>query len=261
VEYLIIAVVALVASTLSLFSGFGLGTLLMPAFALLVPVPIAITATALVHFTNNFFKVILVGHRADWGVTLRFGLPAALAAIAGALLLGALSSMPVIKTWQFFNHDFEIMLVKIVVGVLIMAFAVLELTPVSKDWVLGRRFLIAGGVLSGFFGGLSGNQGALRSSFLIKSGLSAGSFVGTTAVCAMIVDIFRLSTYAALFGMIGLDQMGKETTNLIAIGTVFAFTGSFIGSRLIRKTSFKSIRYIVASLLILVASGLIMGIL
>ena len=40
-DYLIICLVALAASGLTLFSGFGLGTLLMPAFALFFPVPTA----------------------------------------------------------------------------------------------------------------------------------------------------------------------------------------------------------------------------
>ncbi|MBM4056021.1 MAG: sulfite exporter TauE/SafE family protein, partial [Planctomycetes bacterium] len=35
--YLVICTVSLVVSALTLFSGFGLGTLLMPAFALFFP--------------------------------------------------------------------------------------------------------------------------------------------------------------------------------------------------------------------------------
>ena len=60
-EYLLICIVALLASGLTLFSGFGLGTLLLPAFALFFPVPAAIAMTALVHFANNLFKLALLG--------------------------------------------------------------------------------------------------------------------------------------------------------------------------------------------------------
>jgi len=85
--YVVICLVALFVSALTLFSGFGLGTLLMPAFALFFPLPVAIAATAVVHLANNIFKVILVGKKADWGVVLRFALPGAVAAMIGAALL------------------------------------------------------------------------------------------------------------------------------------------------------------------------------
>lgn len=86
-SYLIICTVALLVSGLTLFSGFGLGTLLMPAFALFFPVEVAVAATAIVHLANKIFKVGLVGRNADFGVVWRFALPAAVAAMLGALLL------------------------------------------------------------------------------------------------------------------------------------------------------------------------------
>lgn len=52
-DYIFIALVAIVVAALTLFSGFGLGTVLMPAFALFFPVPVA--ATAVVHLANNLF--------------------------------------------------------------------------------------------------------------------------------------------------------------------------------------------------------------
>ena len=85
-DYLLVCGVALLVSGLTLYSGFGLGTLLMPVFALFFPVSVAVAATAVVHLLNNLFKVVLVGRRADWTVVARFGLPAALAAFVGAAL-------------------------------------------------------------------------------------------------------------------------------------------------------------------------------
>ena len=46
-------------------------------------------------------------------------------------------------------------------------------------------FLAAGGLLSGFLGGLSGHQGALRSAFLIKCGLSKEVFIASGVVIAL----------------------------------------------------------------------------
>ncbi|MEK9138207.1 MAG: sulfite exporter TauE/SafE family protein, partial [Bacteroidota bacterium] len=58
-EYLIVCTIALLASGLTLFSGFGLGTLLLPAFILFFPPDVAVGMTAIVHFLNNIFKLVL----------------------------------------------------------------------------------------------------------------------------------------------------------------------------------------------------------
>ncbi|MEZ4804275.1 MAG: hypothetical protein R2852_01970 [Bacteroidia bacterium] len=52
-----------------------------------------------------------------------------------------------------------------------------------------------GGLISGFFGGLSGNQGALRSMFLLKSGLNKEAYIATGILIAFAVDITRLSVF------------------------------------------------------------------
>jgi len=93
-SYIIICTVALLVSGFTLFSGFGLGTLLMPAFALFFPVEVAVAATAIVHLANNIFKVVLVGRQADFKVVAKFALPAAVAAMLGALILNLLATVP-----------------------------------------------------------------------------------------------------------------------------------------------------------------------
>jgi uncharacterized protein len=79
-EYVIVSIAALLVAALTLFSGFGLGTLLMPVLAIFFPVEIAVAATAIVHLANNIFKGILVGRHANMRVLLRFALPAVIAA-------------------------------------------------------------------------------------------------------------------------------------------------------------------------------------
>ena len=69
------------------FFRFGLGTVLMPAFAMFFPVPLAVAATAVVQLANNLFKTALVGRKADWPVVAKFAVPGAAAAILGAMLL------------------------------------------------------------------------------------------------------------------------------------------------------------------------------
>ncbi len=67
-DLLVVCIAALSASALTLFSGFGLGTLLMPVIAIFFPLELAIAMTAIVHLANNLFKISLVGRKADYPV-------------------------------------------------------------------------------------------------------------------------------------------------------------------------------------------------
>ncbi|MBY0377818.1 MAG: sulfite exporter TauE/SafE family protein, partial [Gammaproteobacteria bacterium] len=192
-ELILIGMVTFVVSGLTLFSGFGLGTVLLPVFAVFFPLPLAIATTAIVHFLNNLFKFGLMAKKADWRVVVRFGIPAAVAALLGAMVLNLFNDMPVIRYYTIGSSSFEITLVKAVIGALIVVFSLLELWPRFQDLAFPARWLPVGGALSGFFGGLSGNQGALRSAFLIKAGLSKEAFIATGVVSAIIVDVVRLT--------------------------------------------------------------------
>ncbi|MGE4305823.1 MAG: TSUP family transporter [Novosphingobium sp.] len=257
-ELLVIALVALAAAALTLFSGFGLGTILMPIFALFFPVPVAIAATAVVHLANNLFKLGLMSRQADWRVVVRFGLPAALAAVAGAMLLGLIDMAPVLGHWSWGGRQFEITLVKAVIGLLIMTFALLELWPRFQALALPARLMPLGGLLSGFFGGLSGNQGALRSAFLIKAGLSKEAFVATGAVTAVMVDAVRIGVYGSATLASHFEQ-SRSLAVPVLVATVCAFAGSWLGKKLLTKVTLRSVQLTVAVAMLVIGAGLAVG--
>lgn len=253
-DYLIVCVVALVASALTLFSGFGLGTLLLPAFAFIFPVEIAVAATAVVHLLNNVFKLALIGRNADRGVVLRFGVPALFSAFAGAWLLSRLSDLGALVEYRIGSHPAAVTPVKLVVAVLILGFALLELLPAAGRFAFDRRWIPLGGLLSGFFGGLSGHQGAMRSAFLIKAGLGKEGFVGTGVACAVLVDLARLTFYGAAFLTTHFSALHHANgTPLVAAATVAAFAGAVIGVRLLGRITLPTLHRIVGVLLLVVA--------
>jgi hypothetical protein len=258
-EYLVVCFVALAVSTLTLFSGFGLGTVLMPAFALFFPVPVAVAATAVVHLANNLFKVALVGRKADWSVVARFALPGAVAAMLGAALLNLFANLPPLLTYSLGGQEHEVSVVKLVIGLLIIGFAFLELLPQLTKLAFDRKYLIAGGALSGFFGGLSGNQGALRSAFLIKTGLPKEVFIGTGTVSAVIVDFARLLVYGVAFYTASFSLIGTDVGGLVVAATLAAFLGAFLGARLIKKVTLRTIQLIVGVMLVMVGLGMVTG--
>jgi uncharacterized membrane protein YfcA len=257
-ELVLIGIVTFFVSGLTLFSGFGLGTVLMPVFALFFPVPLAIAATAIVHFLNNLFKLGLMAKKADWKVVLRFGIPAAVAALLGAMALNLFNDIPAIKDYTIGSTSFEITVIKVVIGSLIVIFSLLELSPRFQALAFPIRWLPVGGVLSGFFGGLSGNQGVLRSAFLIKAGLSKEAFVATGIVAAVIVDAVRLTVY-------GTTAMGNHLSQSrtvlvpVLIASICALLGTWVAKQVLHKITLRMVQLIVAVGMLVIGVALMGG--
>jgi uncharacterized membrane protein YfcA len=230
-DYLAVCLAALAASGLTLFSGFGLGTLVMPVFALFFPVEVAVAQTALVHFANNIFKLGLFWRHADWKTVLLFGGPAFAAGLFGAGALLWLADLPAAGSWGLGGRSFRLEWVKLVIGCLMVVFAVLEVRGTRPGAGLPRRWIPAGGLLSGFFGGLSVHQGAFRSAFLIRSGLSKEAFIATGVVIAVLVDFSRLAIYA---GLIGAPEV-RARLGLVVAATMAAFAGALLAGGCCRR--------------------------
>jgi uncharacterized membrane protein YfcA len=255
IEYVVVCLVALGASALTLFSGFGLGTLLLPAFLIFFDAPIAVAMTAVVHFANNLAKLGLVGRFADRTVVRRFGVPAILASLVGARLLVTLSRRGPIATYPLFGREHDVTVIGVVVGSLIAVFALWEAAPRLARLSVPPAYLPVGGALSGFFGGLSGHQGALRSAFLIRSGLSKEAYIGTGVVIACLVDIARLALYGREIGFATV----RGEWRLAAAALAFAVAGAFTGARLLPSVSMGFVRGVTTVLLFLVAFAIATG--
>ena len=252
-----VSLAALLASCLTFFSGFGLGTLLMPVVALFLPVEVAIAVTAIVHLANNLFKLALVGKKADCSVVWRFGAPAVLAALLGAWLLNMLSGLPTLFEYQWLGREFAVSVVKFIIGLLILAFVWLELSPRFAKMSFDARYLPLGGALSGFFGGLSGHQGAFRSMFLIKSGLDSQRFIATGVVLAVLVDVARMLVYGWSFSA----NTANVQWTMVLSASFSAFVGAYLGAKLLHKVTLRTIQRLVSVLLVLIGLGLVTGLL
>lgn len=260
-DYLIVCSAALLVAGLTFFAGFGLGTLLMPVFAIFFPVEVAIAATAMVHLANNFFKVLLVGRHANQRVVLLFAIPGAVAAVLGAMMLGFFAESGPLVSYELWGRLYNVTPVKLLIAMVIGVFAVIELLPFGQHLAFGPRFIPLGGVLSGFLGGLSGHQGALRSAFLVRAGLEKKALVGTMVVSAVVVDMARLVVYGATFMHHDSAMLtGQNMLGLVAAGSLAAFVGSFVGARLLHKMTLGALHKIITVMLILLAAAMALGV-
>lgn len=270
-EYVVVALTVLFGAGLTFFSGFGLGTLLLPVFSIFFDVEIAIGATAIVHLANNIFKFALVSRYIHLRTLLLFGIPAMVFAYGGGKLLVYLGKSEAIGSYFLFGNEFSLTPINIVIGSLMIFFAWFELDPRFKKMSISRIFLPLGGALSGFFGGVSGHQGAFRAAFLSKAGITKEQFVGTSNSISLVVDLVRLSTY-----FFAANELGKAVNSstggnlymnalesgksLLIVGVVCAFIGTFIGKQLIQKTTIQGIQRLVGILLFVMGSLMIGGI-
>jgi uncharacterized protein len=254
-EIIVVSIVAFLTAILTFFSGFGLGTLLAPVLMLFFPVEVAIALTGIVHFFNNIFKLFLVGKNVNKEVLIRFGIPAVIFAFIGAYLLLKIPNLQPIISYELVGKSFTIFPLKLIIAVLILFFAMIDLIPHFNQLEFDKNKLPIGGALSGFFGGLAGTQGALRSAFLIRVGLSKEAFIGTTVVISSFVDLTRLGVYSTQILNLNL----KQNLPLIVCATISAMTGAFIGNKLLKKVTIYFLKISVTIMLIVIAIALGLG--
>jgi len=142
-----VATVALIAGAIASVAGFGIGSLLTPILTLWFPTGVAVAFVALPHALATFIRWLGLRRDVSWAVFRQFGIASAVGGLAGALFQNRLAS-PVLTG---------------VLGALLLLAGIGELArwqpPLPRSAVGGW----VGGILSGFFGGLVGNQGGIRS--------------------------------------------------------------------------------------------------
>ncbi len=255
-EIALISVVALSASALTLISGFGLGTILLPTFILFFSPLEAVMLTAIVHVLNNVFKISMLFKLLNIKVLMLFGLPAILGAYFGSWLATRMDGT-IAYTVSFGGEVQSVSFFTLVVAILMILFSIQELIWGRKALQFKSAFLLPGGVISGFFGGLTGHQGALRSMFLLKSGLTTSGYVATGAAIAMLIDLTRIPRY-----LLAVDTQVLIDQKVVLISaTLFAFLGAFIGKRLMKKVTFRSVQWTVGILMMVISIGLLTGLL
>ena len=255
--YALIALTSLIASFLTFFSGFGLGTILLPVFAIYYPLPIAVALTACVHLLNNLFKLGMVFKNINWAVGLKFGIPSLIAAFFGAW---ALKNIELINTHiGFYTLNEKIFVITwpgFLIGVLIILFALIELIPKLSEITVNKKYLVAGGLLSGFFGGFSGHQGSIRSAFLLRLKLDKTVFIATGVFIACVVDIVRISFYSSFSEL----KDGNIHFLLLGIAVISAWAGAIAGNRLFKKTSVTFFKWFVGIFMLAMGFLILLGI-
>ena len=243
-----------VASAFTFLTGFGLGTILLPVFLLAMGPALAVAAVAPVHLFHNLGKFLLLRSHVDRRVLVQFGVPALAAAAVGAWGLTRLSDLPELGTWTLFGKTFSVCPLKLVIGLSLAVFSGWELRGGGGG--IRRVPLWAGGLASGFLGGLTGHQGAIRSAFFLGKNLPKETFIATGAAVACVVDFTRLAVYVQLFRSLG----GSVPWPVIGAGIAGAAAGLWVGRKSLRHASVETFRRIIGVALLAFGLGLAAGV-
>lgn len=230
-SFLILLVACFLVGVLTLLTGFGLGTLLPPFFTFFFDVKLALFLVALVHLSNNLFKLFLFRRHVDAAIFRRFGLVSLLGAVAGASLFGVLPTGWLKKT----------------LGAFLVWTGGSEFLPGAGGGRIARRWDLLGGLASGFLGGILGTQGAIRSAYLLNYSLSKEAFIATGTAISILIDLtripFYLYTQRALFATV-------PTFFILAV-IAAALAGTRLGTHLLQGVSLGFFRQIVGAALLL----------
>jgi len=226
--HLVVLAVAVLAGIVAAISGFGIGSLLTPTFALQAGTKAAVAAVAIPHLVGTLQRFWILREYVDRRMLVAFGITSAAGGLAGALAHVWLSS-------RYLTFIF---------GALLILAAIAEATGWMAKVRWGRRTAWIAGALSGIFGGLVGNQGSIRSAAMLGFDVPKESFVATATAIGLFVDAARLPVYLATQWNDIADQW-----RLVLAAIVGVCIGTALGSRLLVRIPRTVFRRVVAVLL------------
>ncbi len=237
VEILSITVVSFIANCVGTISAFGVGTIMTPILLLFLPFSQTILLVCGVHWFHDVFKMSFFRAGIDWRLFMYFGIPTVVATFFGALLVTPEQSMVLTSLMGLF----------LIFSVAIMH--VIENFQIPNNWVTS----MIGGLLSGFFAGIFGIRGAVRSVFMAAFDLHKVTFIGTTGAISLVLDSTRMAVY--LWDGIRLDAPLYWG---FALFVPASFLGAYLGSRVVHRIPQHNFRAVVSVFLVVVGIKLLL---
>src|SRR5215813_2853181 len=226
---------SVLAGAVAAVSGFGIGSLLTPLFASQYGTKLSVAIVSIPHLLATAARFAGLRRHLDRKVFLNFGIMSAAGGLLGALL-NARANSPALA---------------MVFGCLLIFAGISGLTGLMDRMQFGRKMAWVSGAWSGFFGGLVGNQGGIRSAALLGFDVQKETLVATATAVALIVDGARMPVYLAVEskGILGAWPV-------LAVSMTGVLLGTFWGVRLLRQIPERTFRTLLHVLIL--ALGLYM---
>jgi uncharacterized protein len=236
----LVVVASTVAGIVASVTGFGIGSLLTPLFSLQMQTKLAVAAVSIPHFLATAIRFWMLRANLDRRLLLSFGVMSALGGLTGALLHSLAESI----------------ILSGVFGILLVFAGVTGLTGVAEKMRFHGWLAWVAGALSGFLGGLVGNQGGIRSAAMLGFDVRREAFVATATAAGLLVDGARMPVY---FVTEGSEMLSVWT--LIVVATVGTVVGTFLGRKVLTVMPERLFRRIVSVIILLLGLGFLSSVL
>ena len=235
-EIVYISLLTLIAATIGTITGFGTSTLMIPVLVIFFPPVEAIFLVAIIHWFGNIWKVALFRSGFNLRLLVLFGVVGLVTSYIGAYIsLGA---------------NEEILLR--VLGAFLAGYALFVAFQSKFKIPASNLTALSGGALSGFFAGMFGIGGAIRSAFLSAFDLPKAVFIATAGAIGLLVDSTRIITYFT-----GGATLPRELWYGLILFIPVSFLGAQIAKKIIDRIPQNKFRTVIAIFLLAVGMKLI----
>lgn len=235
-EIFYIALLTLVAATIGTITGFGTSTLMIPVLVIFFPPVEAIFLVAIIHWFGDIWKISLFRKGFSWRLLVLFGAVGLATSYLGAFVsLGA-------------NEQILLRLL----GAFLAGYALFLIFQSKFKIPAGNLTAVSGGALSGFFAGMFGIGGAIRSMFLSAFDLPKAVYIATAGAIGLLVDSTRIITYFA-----GGTTLPRELWYGLILFIPVSFLGAQVAKKVVDRIPQNKFRIVIAVFLLAIGSKLI----
>jgi hypothetical protein len=235
-DLFLIAVLTLVASMVGTITGFGTSTIMIPVLAVFLPPVEAIFFVSIIHWFGNVWKVMLFKSGFNVRLFVLFGVSGLLASYLGASL----------------TLNIEQPLLLRLLGVFLIIYSLSLIVKTKIKMKADTKTALAGGALSGFFAGMFGIGGTIRSAFLLLFDLKKAVYIATAGAIGLLVDSTRIITY-----FVGGTKMDEKLWWGLLLFIPVSFLGAEIAKKIVDKIPQEKFRTVLAYGLFLIGLKLV----
>src|SRR5882762_2598254 len=228
IGWVVLVVGALVGSLVGGVAGFGTGIIMLPLVGWVLGLRSAVPLLTVTMSIGHLARIWWSRGEVDRAVVLRFALGAMPATVmCTAIYIGAPA--------EWFERF---------VGLFLFASVPLRGLLATDFFRMRLRYFPALGAAVGLISGLIVTTGPLNTPFFLAYGLRRSAYVGTEAVCAMVMHLARGATLAR-YALLSWETLA---VGLVLGATMFA--GTWLGRRLLDRMSDRVFLGIIEALLV-----------
>ncbi len=236
-ELVLVAGAAFVAATLAAVAGFGGAAVLLPVLVASFGVRDAIPILTVAQLIGNGSRVWFNRHELQLPVVGWFTVGAVPLAFVGGLLFASAPLSPLTRLLGLF---------------LLLTVAWRHVRPGPPRRPPLRGFVLIGGLFS-FLSALLGSVGPLMAPFFLAFGLVKGAYIGTEALCTVVMHVTKLVAYG---------QASILSARSVAIGVAMGplmIAGSALGKRIVDRLPERAFVVIIEGVLVVAGVAFLVG--